>query len=119
MYTLEDFQSKKTVLYTVVAFAISEAICYSLKRWDRLSRYCEDGMLNIDNNPVERSIIPVALGRKNTCSADLMKQPKEVQCFIVPLALANYMVIIHLNTWTDVLKRLPSHPINCIKELLR
>ena len=39
MYTLEDFQSKKTVLYTVVAFAISEAICYSLKRWDRLSRY--------------------------------------------------------------------------------
>ena len=62
---MEDFQSKKTVLYTVVASAISEAICYSLKRWDRLSRYCEDGMLNIDNNAVEKSIRPVAPGRKN------------------------------------------------------
>ena len=47
---MEDFQSKKAVLYTAAAFAISEAICYSLKRWDRLLRYCENEMQNIDNN---------------------------------------------------------------------
>lgn len=44
---------------------IGEAIAYSLKRWERLSAYVNDGRLNIDNNPVENSIRPVALGRKN------------------------------------------------------
>ncbi|RXK81836.1 IS66 family transposase [Filimonas effusa] len=45
--------------------AIGKAIAYSLQRWKRLSTYVNDGKLNIDNNPVENSIRPVALGRKN------------------------------------------------------
>jgi len=45
--------------------AIGKALAYSIERWDKLSRYTEDGMLNIDNNPVENSIRPVAIGRKN------------------------------------------------------
>ncbi len=45
--------------------AIGKAIAYSLERWDRLSIYTQDGRLNIDNNPVENSIRPVAVGRKN------------------------------------------------------
>ena len=44
---------------------IRTAIAYSLERWERLCYYTKDGMLNPDNNPVERSIRPVALGRKN------------------------------------------------------
>ena len=31
----------------------------------RLSRYVNDGRISIDNNPVERAIHPLALGRKN------------------------------------------------------
>ena len=31
---------------------IGEALAYSIKRWDRLMIYTEDGSLNIDNNPV-------------------------------------------------------------------
>jgi len=42
-----------------------KALGYSIERWEKLSRYTEDGMLSIDNNPVENSIRPVALGRKN------------------------------------------------------
>jgi hypothetical protein len=42
---------------------IGEALAYSIKRWDTLSRYTESGTLNIDNNPVENSIRPVALRR--------------------------------------------------------
>lgn len=45
--------------------AISIAIAYTLKLWPRLKRYTEDGKWEIDNNMVENSIRPVALGRKN------------------------------------------------------
>lgn len=42
-----------------------KALAYSIERWERLSKYIDNGMLNIDNNPVENSIRPAALGRKN------------------------------------------------------
>ena len=45
--------------------ASAKAIDYSLKRWVALSRYATDGLLPIDNNPVENVIRPIALGRKN------------------------------------------------------
>lgn len=45
--------------------SIGKAIAYSLSRWEKLSTYAYHGHLNIDNNPVENSIRPVALGRKN------------------------------------------------------
>ncbi len=38
---------------------------YSIERWDALSAYLYDGILEIDNNLVENAIRPVALGRKN------------------------------------------------------
>lgn len=43
----------------------AKAIDYSLKRWPALSRYATDGALPIDNNPVENTIRPVCLGKKN------------------------------------------------------
>lgn len=45
--------------------AIGKALQYALKRWDELSVYTTNGLLEIDNNPVENAIRPVALGRKN------------------------------------------------------
>lgn len=43
----------------------AKAIDYTLKRWPALIRYAETGHLPIDNNPVENSIRPIALGKKN------------------------------------------------------
>jgi transposase len=43
----------------------AKAIDYSLKRWTALSRYALDGRLPIDNNPVENTIRPIAIGKKN------------------------------------------------------
>ena len=45
--------------------AIGMALAYSIQRWPRLMIYATDGKLNIDNNPVENCIRPVAVGRKN------------------------------------------------------
>jgi transposase len=45
--------------------AIGQAIAYTLSLRSRLRRYVEDGWFQIDNNLIENSIRPVALGRKN------------------------------------------------------
>ena len=45
-------------------------------QWDKLIRYCEDGRLNIDNNPVERAIRPFVTGRKNWLFSDTVKGAK-------------------------------------------
>ena len=44
---------------------ISQAIEYAFALLPRLSRYVNDGRISIDNNPVERAIRPLALGREN------------------------------------------------------
>jgi transposase len=44
---------------------IGLAIEYASSLWDSLSNYLHDGNLQIDNNLIENTIRPVALGRKN------------------------------------------------------
>ena len=38
---------------------------YTLNRWKKLNVYTQEGFLPIDNNLVENSIIPIAIGRRN------------------------------------------------------
>jgi Transposase IS66 family len=45
----------------------SQAILYALNRWEALTRYCDDGQLEIDNLPVERALRGVAIGRRTIC----------------------------------------------------
>jgi hypothetical protein len=44
---------------------LAKAIRYGLNRWEAFTLFLEDGRAAIDNNPAERAIRPVALGRKN------------------------------------------------------
>jgi hypothetical protein len=44
---------------------LGKAIDYALKRWEALTRFVNDGVLEIDSNLVENSIRPSALGKKN------------------------------------------------------
>ncbi|EIM26824.1 IS66 family transposase [Microvirga lotononidis] len=48
---------------------LAEAIRYALSRWEGLSRFVEDGRIEIDSNVVERAIRPLALTRKNALFA--------------------------------------------------
>ena len=56
---------KENMAQVLPKSAIGKAIAYSLKLWPRLIRYTENGKWSIDNNLVENSIRPLALGRKN------------------------------------------------------
>src|SRR5206468_6725222 len=44
---------------------LAGAIRYALSRWPQLTRYRDDGRIEIDNNAAERAIRAIALGRKN------------------------------------------------------
>jgi transposase len=48
---------------------IAEAIRYALTRWSGLTRFLDDGRVEIDSNVVERTIRPLALNRKNALFA--------------------------------------------------
>lgn len=56
---------KTELLAVLPKSTIGQAIAYTINLWLRLKRYIEDGRFEIDNNLVENSIRPVALGRKN------------------------------------------------------
>jgi len=48
---------------------LAEAIRYALSRWEGLTRFLDDGRVEIDSNVVERAIRPIALNRKNALFA--------------------------------------------------
>jgi transposase len=48
---------------------LAVAIRYTLSRWEGLTRFLDDGRIEIDSNVVERSIRPIALNRKNALFA--------------------------------------------------
>src|SRR5580692_5017195 len=44
---------------------LAHAIRYALNHWDGLTRFLDDGRLELDTNTVERAMRPMCLGRKN------------------------------------------------------
>ena len=65
--TLKEFHSwlQSAQFQVLPKSPVGRAIGYALPRWDGLERYCEDGLLSIDNNLSERMVRPCAIGRKN------------------------------------------------------
>ena len=60
---------------------IGKAILYSKERWKGLSDYCNYDYTLIDNNPVERSILPMVIGRKNYLFSGSHESAERAACF--------------------------------------
>jgi len=56
---------RENILQVLPKSSIGMAITYSLNLWPRLKKYLDEGKLEIDNNRIENTIRPLALGRKN------------------------------------------------------
>jgi len=63
--------------------ALGKAIQYCKNQWHKLSRYIEDGNLNIDNNRAERAVKPFVIGRKTGYSQILLMAQEPVLCTIL------------------------------------
>jgi transposase len=98
---------------------LAEAIRYALSRWERLTRFLHDGRVELDTNPVERAIRPVALGRKNHLFAgsDGGGHRWAVLCSLIETCKLNGVEpYAYLR---DVLARMvDGHPINRLDDLL-
>ena len=94
------------------------AIRYALSHWRALTRYVDDGQLEIDNNAAERALRAVAIGRKNYLfmGADSGGHRAASLYSLIGTAKLNGLdPAFYLRT---VLATITEHPINRIEELL-
>ena len=97
---------------------LAKAIRYARSRWTALTRYLDDGMLEISNNAAERAIRPLALGRKNYLFArsDAGGERAAIAYALIETAKLNGLdPEAYLR---EVVGRIADHPINRIAELL-
>jgi transposase len=94
------------------------AVRYTLKNWTALTRYCDDGDLEIDNNATERSIRGVAVGRHNWTFFGSDRGGR-MAAVLRSLVASCQRVGVDPFTWLkDVLSRISIHPITRVAELL-
>lgn len=94
------------------------AIRYALSRWHALTRYLDDGTLEIDNNAAERALRVVALGRKNFLFAGSDHGGERAAAMYSLLGSAKLNGLDPEIYLQYVLARISDHPINRIDELL-
>ena len=97
---------------------LAVAIRYALTRFTALSRYLDDGTLEIDNNIAERAIRGLAVGRKNWLFAgsDTGGQRAAAIYSLIETAKLN---AINPEAWlADILPRIDDHPNKRLAELL-
>lgn len=97
---------------------LAKAICYTTLRWEQLIRYTTDNRLEMSNNAAERSIRPLALGRKNYLFAGSDAGGKRAAAIYTLIETAR-MNNLDPEAWlADVISRIADHSINRIDELL-
>lgn len=97
---------------------LAKAIRYALSRWTALTRYQNDGRIEIDNNAAERSLRAIALGRKNWLFAGSDDGGEHAAAIYSLLGTAHLNGLNVEAYLRHVLDRLPDHPINRVEELL-
>ena len=98
---------------------LAEAIRYTLVRWTGLTRFLEDGRVELDTNPVERAIRPVALGRKNHLFAGSDRGAKRWATVASLVETAKLNRVEPCAYLADVLQRMvDGHPASRLDELL-
>jgi len=94
------------------------AILYALNRWAALTRYCDDGTLEIDNSAAERALRGVALGRRNYLFAGANSGGERAAAIYTLVGTAKLNGIDPEAYLRHVLGCIAEHPINRIEELL-
>jgi hypothetical protein len=95
-----------------------EAIAYTLANWKALTRYCEDGDLEIDNNGAERSLRGVAVGRKNWMFYGSDNGGRTAAVLSSLIATAKRLAIDPFAYLSDLFKRISDHPKSRVADLL-
>ncbi|MBL4708285.1 MAG: IS66 family transposase [Flavobacteriales bacterium] len=87
---------------------LGKAINYSLRQWDELTFYVQDGRVAIDNNAVERCIRPFAVGRKNWLFKGSVAGAKAGAVIYSLLETAKSHDLNPYDYFADILKKIPA-----------
>ncbi len=97
---------------------VAKAMDYMLKRWERFTRFLEDGRLCLTNNAAERGLRGLALGRKSWLFAG-SDRGGERAAVMYSLIVTAKMNDIDPQAWlADVLAKIAEHPARRLDELL-
>jgi transposase len=97
---------------------LAKALRYALKRWDAFTLFLEDGRVAIDNNPAERAIRPVAIGRKNWLFAGSDAGGETLADAMTIIETAKLSGLNPEAYLADVLARINDHIVTRLDELL-
>lgn len=97
---------------------IGNAISYTLKLYDRLEVYLTDGRVLIDNNLIENSIRPLALGRKNWLFAGSHEAAQRNAMMYSFLGTCKLNKVEPFEWLKNTLNKIPDYNIQNLKELL-
>ena len=98
---------------------VAEAIRYAFNHWDGLTRFLDDGRVELDTNLVERSIRPIVLNRKNALFAGHDQGAENWACIASLIETCKLHGVDPQTYFTDVLTKLVNlWPASRLDELM-
>ena len=94
------------------------AVRYALNQWEALTRFLEDGDLEIDNGATERANRDIAIGRGNWTFFGSDQGGKTAAVLMSFIAMCKRNAVEPFAWFRDVLSRVAAHPIKRVEELL-
>jgi transposase len=97
---------------------LAKAFRYGLSRWSAFCLFLDDGRVAIDNNPAERALRPIGIGRKNWLFAGADTGAETLARAMTIIETAKLNGLDPQAYLADVLDRIHDHKINRLDELL-
>jgi transposase len=94
------------------------AILYSLNLWPALTRYCDDGRIEIDNSAAERALRGVAIGRRNYLFAGADSGGERAAAIYSLIGTAKLNGVDPEAWLCYVMTHIADHPVNRVDEFL-
>ena len=96
----------------------AKAIQYALNQWQALTRYVDDGRIEIDNNAAERALRAVALGRKNYLHFGADSGGERAAVFYSLIGTCRLNDVDPQAYLRYLFERIAEHPVNRVDQLL-
>jgi len=96
----------------------AKAVRYALNQWEALTRFLQDGDLEIDNGATERANRDIAIGRGNWTFFGSDRGGETAAVLLSFVAMCKRSRVEPFAWFRDVLSRIATHPVNRLAELL-
>ena len=97
---------------------LAKAFRYALKRWPSFTLFLKDGRVGIDNNPAERAMRPIGVGRRNWLFAGSNTGGETLARAMTLIESAKMNGLDPQAYLADLLARIHDHKANRLDELL-